>query len=69
MFRPELIAGAVASSAPVSPLLDFYKYLLNLQNIIGKRDGDCKDVIDKIFVELNTQLLDSQSRADLSKAL
>ncbi|MFH4982292.1 hypothetical protein AB6A40_009001 [Gnathostoma spinigerum] len=69
MFRPELVTGAVASSALISPVLDFYKYLLNLQNIIEKRDSDCKDVIEEIFLELSTQLLDSQSRADLSNAL
>ncbi|MFH4975677.1 hypothetical protein AB6A40_002386 [Gnathostoma spinigerum] len=69
MFRPELVIGAVASSAPVSPVLDFYNYLLNLQNIIEKRDGDCKRAMDEIFEELNTQLLDKQSRANLSETL
>ncbi|CAJ0953178.1 unnamed protein product, partial [Mesorhabditis belari] len=49
---PNLIAGAVGSSAPINIKLDFYEYLTVVDNSIRMYDNDCAELVKSGFDQM-----------------
>lgn len=63
---PELVVGAVASSAPVFAKTDFYEYLMVAENSIRSYNSTCADRIQEGFNSMRALFLTKGGRQTLS---
>ncbi|EPB73802.1 serine carboxypeptidase S28 [Ancylostoma ceylanicum] len=63
---PELVLGAVGSSAPVEAKLDFYEYLEVVEKAIRTYSKTCADNVAKGFAEMHELALTKAGRKKLS---
>ncbi|CAJ0954324.1 unnamed protein product, partial [Mesorhabditis belari] len=49
---PNLIAGAVGSSAPINVKLDFYEYMTVVENSLRMYDNDCAEAVKAGFTQM-----------------
>uniref|UniRef100_A0A914Q1W5 Uncharacterized protein n=1 Tax=Panagrolaimus davidi TaxID=227884 RepID=A0A914Q1W5_9BILA len=64
---PDIAIGAVGSSAPIQPVLDFYEYDQVVENSIKHRDPKCAKNIKIAFKQLEAYMEYNEGRDDLNK--
>ncbi|KAH7696349.1 serine protease F56F10.1, partial [Aphelenchoides avenae] len=64
--HPELTVGAVGSSAPVEPIVDFYDYLKVVENELRVVDPDCPRRVKETFDDLRESMYSTEKREKLS---
>ncbi|CAB3406015.1 unnamed protein product [Caenorhabditis bovis] len=63
---PELVTGAVASSAPVYAKTDFHEYLTVVENSIRDYNNECAERIKDGFATMHQLFYSNEGRANLS---
>ncbi|VDM41994.1 unnamed protein product [Toxocara canis] len=66
-FYPELTVGALASSAPIEAKVDFYEYLMVVENALRVFNAECATNVKLAFDEMHKLSLTPQGRVQLSK--
>ncbi|KAF8371111.1 hypothetical protein PRIPAC_77540 [Pristionchus pacificus] len=67
--HPELISGALASSAPILAMMDFYGYLKIVEDDFKKIGGECFDLLSNGLNDAQKLLQSAEGRDKLSKTL
>ncbi|RCN45825.1 hypothetical protein ANCCAN_08122 [Ancylostoma caninum] len=65
---PDLVQGAVGSSAPVEAKLDFYEYLEVTERSLRNYKPECADNVERGFEEVHKLSLTKSGRKKLSDA-
>ncbi|CAJ0945133.1 unnamed protein product, partial [Mesorhabditis belari] len=63
---PDLIQGAVGSSAPVNVKLDFYEYMTVVENSLRMYSSPCADIVGKAFTQMQQLALTPSGLKQLS---
>ncbi|KAK6034049.1 hypothetical protein COOONC_28447 [Cooperia oncophora] len=63
---PDLVHGAVGSSAPLEAKLDFYEYLQVVESSIRSYSNSCAEEIAKGFEDIHQSMLTRSGRQNLS---
>uniref|UniRef100_A0A1I7XDJ0 DDE_3 domain-containing protein n=1 Tax=Heterorhabditis bacteriophora TaxID=37862 RepID=A0A1I7XDJ0_HETBA len=63
---PDLVRGAVGSSAPLQAKMDFYEYLQVVEASIRRYNNTCAENIGKAFKEMHELVLTPEGRKNLS---
>ncbi|CAJ0595738.1 unnamed protein product [Cylicocyclus nassatus] len=63
---PDLIAGAVGSSAPVDAVVDFWGYLDVVENALRSYSNDCAEKVREGFATIENLMLTPEGRNHLS---
>ncbi|KHJ88599.1 serine carboxypeptidase S28 [Oesophagostomum dentatum] len=66
---PDLIAGAVDSSAPLNAVVDYWGYLEVVENVLRSYNETCAENVRKGFQTISYLMLSEDGRAKLSTVL
>ncbi|KHN77544.1 Putative serine protease F56F10.1 [Toxocara canis] len=66
---PDLTVGAVASSAPLTFLLDYYAYAMVMENVLRETDTNCRDKVGNSITVILSKALTEAGRKELSEKL
>ncbi|KAH7716792.1 Protein PCP-3 [Aphelenchoides avenae] len=66
-LHPELTVGAVGSSAPVEPILDFYQYMQVVEDALETFDPECPARVQRAISAFSDLLKTTEGRAELSQ--
>ncbi|KAH7698744.1 serine protease F56F10.1 [Aphelenchoides avenae] len=68
-LHPGLTVGAVGSSAPMEPIVDFYEYAQVAEEAYRRVDPECPQRFREAFVEFEKNLYSSDGRARIREVL